>query len=73
MHLEVNLNWISVHGGWILTPCVYGYNKVTVRAGTTLKELNHQLELQGLAMNNLPSISEQTVAGAIMTGIVLLV
>ena len=61
---------LDICAQWLLTPCICGYCKVTARAGTTLKELNHQLEVQGLAMNNLPSISEQTVAGAIMTGIV---
>ena len=40
-------------------------------AGTTLRELNHQLERQGLAMSNLPSVSEQTVAGAIATGVAI--
>ena len=43
--------------------------KVTVKGGTTLKQVNHYLNEQGLAMKNLGSISEQTVAGAISTGI----
>ena len=42
--------------------------EVTVRAGTTLSELNVLLEEHGLAMRILGSISEQTVAGAISTG-----
>lgn len=41
-------------------------------AGTTLRELNRELEQQGLALRNLPSISEQTVAGAIATGIAII-
>ena len=43
--------------------------EVTVKAGTTLKQLNRYLDDQGLAMKNLGSISEQTVAGAISTGV----
>ena len=42
--------------------------EVTVKAGTTLKQLNQYLDSRGLAMKNLGSISEQTVAGAISTG-----
>ena len=42
--------------------------EVTVRAGTTLKTLNQLLDEHGLAMRNLGSISDQTVAGAISTG-----
>ena len=42
--------------------------RVTVRGGTTLHELNAILEEHGLAMTNLPSVSAQTVAGAISTG-----
>ena len=42
--------------------------EVTVRAGTTLKELNFALEEHGLAMKVLGSISDQTVGGAISTG-----
>ena len=40
-----------------------------MKAGTTLKQLNQYLDEQGLAMKNLGSISAQTVAGAISTGI----
>ena len=43
--------------------------RVTVKAGTTLNAVNQLLEEYGLAMMNLGSISEQTVAGAISTGI----
>ena len=43
--------------------------EVTVRAGTTLSELNSLLEERGLAMKVLGSISDQTVGGAISTGI----
>ncbi|MEV6905473.1 D-arabinono-1,4-lactone oxidase [Amycolatopsis sp. NPDC051071] len=41
---------------------------VTVRAGTTLKQLNAELDALGLAMTNLGDIDAQTVAGAISTG-----
>ena len=43
--------------------------EVTVKAGTTLNQLNRYLNARGLAMKNLGSISEQTVAGAISTGL----
>ncbi|MDT8910385.1 D-arabinono-1,4-lactone oxidase [Amycolatopsis sp. PS_44_ISF1] len=43
-------------------------HRVTVRAGTTLKQLNAELEALGLAMTNLGDIDAQTVAGAISTG-----
>ena len=39
-----------------------------MKGGTTLKQLVKDLDDQGLAMKNLGSISEQTVAGAISTG-----
>ena len=42
--------------------------EATVRAGTTLEELNSLLEEHGLAVRILGSISEQTVGGAIATG-----
>ena len=42
--------------------------QATFRAGTTLKEVNTLLEDHGLAMSQLGSISDQTVAGAISTG-----
>jgi FAD-linked oxidoreductase len=41
---------------------------VTVRSGTTLKQLNAELDGLGLAMTNLGDIDAQTVAGAISTG-----
>ncbi|ASR33687.1 FAD-linked oxidoreductase [Prauserella marina] len=41
---------------------------VTVRSGTTLRELNVQLDALGLAMTNLGDIDAQTIAGAISTG-----
>ncbi|UMP02747.1 D-arabinono-1,4-lactone oxidase [Amycolatopsis sp. EV170708-02-1] len=41
---------------------------VTVRSGTTLKQLNTELDALGLAMTNLGDIDAQTVAGAISTG-----
>ena len=43
--------------------------EVRVRAGTTLRDLNEYLQGEGLAMKNLGSVSEQTVAGAISTGV----
>jgi len=41
---------------------------VTVRAGTTLRTLNTELDRLGLAMTNLGDIDAQTIAGAISTG-----
>ena len=41
---------------------------VTARAGTTLKELNADLERHGLTLHNMGDIAEQTLAGAISTG-----
>ena len=41
---------------------------VTVKGGTTLKELNQVLHEHGLALRNLPSVSAQTVPGALATG-----
>lgn len=41
---------------------------VTVRAGTTLRELNAGLDALGLAMTNLGDIDAQTIAGALSTG-----
>ncbi|SEP53857.1 D-arabinono-1,4-lactone oxidase [Amycolatopsis saalfeldensis] len=43
-------------------------HRVTVRAGTTLKQLNAELDALGLAMTNLGDIDAQTLAGAISTG-----
>src|ERR1700733_4188614 len=41
---------------------------VTVRSGTTIRELNAVLDTLGLAMANLGDIDAQTVSGAISTG-----
>ncbi|PRX47809.1 FAD-linked oxidoreductase [Prauserella shujinwangii] len=41
---------------------------VTVRSGTTLRALNAELDVLGLAMTNLGDIDAQTIAGAISTG-----
>jgi len=41
---------------------------VTVRSGTTIRELNAALDALGLAMANLGDIDAQTVSGAISTG-----
>ena len=41
---------------------------VTVRSGTTIRELNGALDVLGLAMANLGDIDAQTVSGAISTG-----
>lgn len=42
--------------------------QVTVRAGTTIHELNRLLDAEGLAMSNLGDIDKQTIAGALGTG-----
>ena len=41
---------------------------VTVRSGTTIRQLNTALDVLGLAMENLGDIDSQTIAGAISTG-----
>jgi len=41
---------------------------VTVRSGTTIRELNAALDTLGLAMPNLGDIDAQTISGAISTG-----
>jgi FAD-linked oxidoreductase len=41
---------------------------VTVRSGTTLRELNAVLDTLGLAMPNMGDIDAQTISGAISTG-----
>jgi FAD-linked oxidoreductase len=41
---------------------------VTARAGTPLKQLNHELERLGLSLHNMGDIAEQTLAGATSTG-----
>ena len=45
-------------------------HQVTVKAGTTFRELIELLHQHGLAMTNLGAIPYQTVAGAISTGTV---
>ncbi|MCX2950159.1 D-arabinono-1,4-lactone oxidase [Lentzea sp. NEAU-D7] len=40
---------------------------VTVKAGTTMRELNQELAAAGLALPNQSAIDEQTVAGAVAT------
>ena len=45
-------------------------HQVTVKAGTTLRELIELLHQHKLAMTNLGAIPYQTVAGAISTGTV---
>jgi len=42
--------------------------RVTVRAGTRLRDLNHLLDAHGLAMPVLGSVDHQSVAGAVSTG-----
>ena len=42
--------------------------QVTVRGGTTLAEISDLLDEQGWSLSNLPSVSGQTIAGAIVTG-----
>src|SRR6478609_2303921 len=41
---------------------------ITVRSGTTIRDLNAVLDTLGLAMANLGDIDAQTVSGAISTG-----
>lgn len=41
---------------------------VTVRGGTLLSELNRVLDRAGLALSNMGTLAEQTIAGAISTG-----
>jgi L-gulono-1,4-lactone dehydrogenase len=45
-----------------------GSGLVTVRSGTTIRDLNGALDALGLAMANLGDIDAQTVSGAISTG-----
>ena len=42
---------------------------VTVKAGTTLREMTVLLREKGYALRYVPSVSTQTVAGAIQTGV----
>ncbi|WP_018685491.1 D-arabinono-1,4-lactone oxidase [Actinokineospora enzanensis] len=41
---------------------------VTVRAGTSLRRLNLELEKVGLALSNMGTLDEQTIGGALSTG-----
>ena len=41
---------------------------VTAYAGTQLKDLNAELEREGLSLHNMGDIAEQTLAGAVSTG-----
>jgi FAD-linked oxidoreductase len=45
-----------------------GSGLVTVRSGTTIRQLNAALDVLGLAMPNLGDIDAQTISGAISTG-----
>ena len=45
-----------------------GSGLVTVRSGTTIRQLNASLDVLGLAMPNLGDIDAQTIAGTISTG-----
>ncbi|GAB3573631.1 D-arabinono-1,4-lactone oxidase [Amycolatopsis endophytica] len=55
--------------GWTGIAAVDAANhRVTVRSGTTIRQLNAELDGLGLAMTNLGDIDAQTVAGAISTG-----
>ena len=42
---------------------------MTIRSGSTLEELVEYLDENGLALGVLPAILEQTIAGAIATGL----
>jgi FAD-linked oxidoreductase len=46
----------------------HGSGRVRVRAGTTIRALNDQLAVLGLALENLGDIDAQTIAGALATG-----
>lgn len=41
---------------------------VTVEAGITIRQLNHELARRGLALTNLGDIDKQSIAGAVATG-----
>ncbi|WP_435581324.1 D-arabinono-1,4-lactone oxidase [Amycolatopsis thermoflava] len=45
-----------------------GNHRVTVRSGTTIRQLNAELDGLGLALTNLGDIDAQTIAGAVSTG-----
>lgn len=61
--------FISLHQYRGLVSRDLAKKQVTVRGGTTLVEISALLEEQGLALSNLPSVSDQTIAGAIATGL----
>ena len=46
----------------------HGRKEVAVRAGTLLKDLNAELRHRGLALINLPTLSDQTIGGALAVG-----
>jgi FAD-linked oxidoreductase len=55
--------------GWTgITAADVATGLVTVRSGTTIRELNAELDRLGLAMTNLGDIDAQTISGAISTG-----
>lgn len=60
---------ISLHNYRGLVSRDLSKKQVTVRGGTTLVEISELLEEQGWALSNLPSVSDQTIAGAIVTGL----
>ena len=60
---------VSLHHFTGLVSVDESNKQVTVKAGTTFTELNEILSERGLAMKNLGSISDQTVAGGISTGV----
>lgn len=69
---------LTMTSGWLLSldklKAVKGierhgeYSDITVQAGMRLNELNELLFSEGLSLQNLGSISEQSVAGVISTG-----
>lgn len=59
---------VSLHHYHGLVSHDVGKKQVTIRGGTTLSEMNTILDGLGLALSNLPSISDQTIAGTIATG-----
>ena len=60
---------ISLHNYRGLVSRDLSKKQVTVRGGTTLVEISELLEEQGWALSNLPSVSDQTITGAIVTGL----
>jgi L-gulono-1,4-lactone dehydrogenase len=41
---------------------------VTVRGGTTVRELNRELAVRGLALSNIGTLADQSISGALATG-----